>query len=159
VTLAVGPALATPVRGAEGALPTIVAVTTPPRLVTGAALDFGIVYRAPQANVVAVDQTVEDLDGPLVQRTTRQRRVSVVAQAFGREAGELRMTVAFRALPAADDSLSPSSPTRATRASRRPSRSTWAADATRGIDRGPRLKIVEVEGIIPSVLRAPRVSR
>ena len=97
LTLAVGPALATPVRGAEGALPTIVAVTTPPRPVTGAALDFGIVYRAPQANVVAVDQTVEDLAGPLVQRTTRQRRVSVVAQAFGREAGELRMTVAFGA--------------------------------------------------------------
>jgi hypothetical protein len=52
-----------------------------------------VTYRARGANVVAVIQVVEDLDGP--RRASRQRELSVVAAAFGREAGVLTVPFAF----------------------------------------------------------------
>jgi predicted outer membrane protein len=52
-----------------------------------------VTYRAPRANVVAVIEVVEDLDG--ARRTTRQRELGVIAAAFGREAGELVVPLAF----------------------------------------------------------------
>jgi hypothetical protein len=91
----VGIGVAPGVPAAEDPPPVIVTVSIPPRLVAGVPLDFVVVYRAPRANLVAVDQTVEDLDGPLFRRTTRQRRIGVIAQAFGYQAGELRIPVAF----------------------------------------------------------------
>ena len=50
-------------------------------------------YRARRANVVAVIQVVEDLDG--ARRATRQRELGVVAAAFGREAGDLLVPLDF----------------------------------------------------------------
>lgn len=52
-----------------------------------------ITFRARQANVVAVIQVVEDLDGP--RRVTSQREVSVVAAAFGHEEGDLLLPLVF----------------------------------------------------------------
>jgi hypothetical protein len=51
------------------------------------------VYRARRANVVAVIQVVEDLDG--ARRSTRQREIGVIAAAFGHEAGDLLVPVDF----------------------------------------------------------------
>ena len=82
--------------GGEVGPPLIVTVVPPPRLVVGASLDFVVVFRAPGANVVAIVETVEDLDGPLLRRTTRQRRIGVIGRAFGREAGQLPVSVSFR---------------------------------------------------------------
>jgi hypothetical protein len=95
LALVISAGLVVPAASAEGPPPVIVAITSPPRAVLGVSLDFVVVFRAPRANVVAVDQIVEDLDGPLLRRTTRQRRIGVVAQAFGHQAGELRTTVTF----------------------------------------------------------------
>ena len=83
------------VAGEEAQPPLIVTVIPPPRLVVGASLDFVVVFRAPGGNVVAIVETVEDLDGPLLRRTTRQRRIGVIGRAFGREAGQLPVSVSF----------------------------------------------------------------
>lgn len=76
-------------------LPTIVAVDAPARLQVGRTGHVRLAYRAPQANVVAVVQAIEELGGPVAPRTTRQREFRVVAQAFGFEAGELSVPLAF----------------------------------------------------------------
>lgn len=79
----------------EPKLPVIVGLTAPPRLRVGTSGEIRLTYRAPQANVVAVVQTVEDLDGADVRRSTRQREVGVIARAFGREAGDLPVPLSF----------------------------------------------------------------
>jgi hypothetical protein len=87
---------AAPAAPAAGDLrPVIEAVVTAPRQAVGQAGEVRIRYRAPGANVVAVVVAVEDLDGPPLQRASRQREVGVVTRAFGREAGELAVPLAF----------------------------------------------------------------
>jgi hypothetical protein len=76
-------------------VPWIVAVVAPRGLRVGQAGEVRITFRAPDANVVAVLLELEDLDGPDVQRASRARAVGVVAQAFGRETGELAVAVSF----------------------------------------------------------------
>jgi hypothetical protein len=94
VLLALGLAATAPAWAAEdGDLPEILHVGVPPRLVAGQPAEVRVSYRAPQANVVALIEVVEDLDG--VQRATRQREIGVVARAFGLEAGELVVHVSF----------------------------------------------------------------
>lgn len=73
--------------------PEILDVTVPGRLAVGRQGETRIAYRAPRANVVAVVQVVEDLDG--LSRTSRQVEIGVVAAAFGREAGQLTVPLAF----------------------------------------------------------------
>jgi hypothetical protein len=68
-------------------------VAIPGRLVAGQAGEARITYRARRANVVAVIQVVEDLDG--ARRVTSQREISVVAAAFGREEGDLVLPLSF----------------------------------------------------------------
>ena len=75
--------------------PEIVDVRAPSRLPVGVAGEIRLIYRASRANVVAVVQAVEDLDGSGVRRSTRQREFGVVARAFGREAGELAVPFSF----------------------------------------------------------------
>jgi hypothetical protein len=75
--------------------PVVVRLWVAPRLRAGEAAELRVEYRAPQANVVAVVQTLDDLDGPLESRASREREIGVIARAFGYEAGELRMPVAF----------------------------------------------------------------
>jgi hypothetical protein len=75
--------------------PVIVDVRAPPRLRVGAAGEIRLTYRAPRGDIVAVVQTVEDVDGPGLRRSTRQRRFDVIARAFGREEGELALPLAF----------------------------------------------------------------
>ena len=82
-----------PVGAAEADRPEILNVAIPGRLVVGRAGAARITYRARRANVVAVIQVVEDLDG--ARRITSQREVSVVAAAFGREEGDLVLALAF----------------------------------------------------------------
>ena len=77
----------------EADRPEILHVTAPDRLAVDQPGQARVAYRARRANVVAVVQVVEDLDGP--RRTTRQRELGVVAAAFGREAGDLLMPIAF----------------------------------------------------------------
>lgn len=67
--------------------PEILHVAVPDRLAAGYPGEVRITYRARRANVVAVVQVVEDLDGG--RRATRQRELGVIAVAFGREAGEI----------------------------------------------------------------------
>jgi hypothetical protein len=76
-------------------LPVIVDVAAPARLRVGVAADVRLAYRAPRANVVAVVEAVDDLDGPPLGRATREREVGVVARAFGYESGQLTVAVAF----------------------------------------------------------------
>jgi hypothetical protein len=78
---------------AETDRPEILHVAVRGRLVAGQAGEARVTYRAPRANVAAVVQTVEDLDGP--RRATRQRELSVVAAAFGHEAGEMAVPLLF----------------------------------------------------------------
>jgi hypothetical protein len=78
-----------------GDLPEILDVRAPRQLPVGVQGEIRLVYRARQANVVAVVQATEDLDGPAAPRSTRQREFGVVARAFGREEGELVVPVAF----------------------------------------------------------------
>ena len=73
--------------------PEIVNVAVVGRLTVGRAGQARISYRARQANVAAVVQEVEDLDGS--RRVTSQREVDVIAAAFGREQGELVLPLAF----------------------------------------------------------------
>jgi hypothetical protein len=76
----------------------IVEVLVPPRLQAGVPGEIRLTYRAPGANVVAIVEIVDHLDGPdgpgLV-RASRQRELSVVARAFGYESGELQVPLAF----------------------------------------------------------------
>lgn len=73
--------------------PEIVHVAVVGRLAVGRAGQARISYRARQANVAAVVQEVEDLDG--ARRVTSQREIDVIAAAFGREQGELVLPLAF----------------------------------------------------------------
>jgi hypothetical protein len=88
-------ATATVAPGAARDLPVVVAVVGPGRLRVGEAGTVRLTFRAPRGNVVAVIQEIEDLDGPVARRTTRQREFGVVAPAFGREAGELVVPLSF----------------------------------------------------------------
>ncbi len=85
------------VGGAVGAdeadRPEILNVAIPGRAVAGRAVAARITYRARRANVVAVIQVVEDLDG--ARRITSQREIGVVAAAFGREEGDLVLALGF----------------------------------------------------------------
>jgi hypothetical protein len=95
---AVGAWLALLVIGAgahadEAARPEIVHLTISGHLVAGRAGQARLTYRAQQANIAAVIQVLEDLDG--VRRTTLQREIGVVAAAFGHEEGDLVVPVAF----------------------------------------------------------------
>jgi hypothetical protein len=73
--------------------PEILNVAVVGRLAVGRAGQARITYRARQANVAAVVQVAEDLDG--ARRVTSQREVGVVAAAFGREEGDLVLSIAF----------------------------------------------------------------
>lgn len=78
---------------AEADRPAILHVAVSGRLAIGRHGEARLTYRARRANVVAVIQVVEDLDG--ARRTTRQRELGVVAAAFGYEAGVLAVPLAF----------------------------------------------------------------
>jgi hypothetical protein len=73
--------------------PEILHVAVSGRLVAGRAGQVRLTYRAPQANIVAVIQVSEDLDG--ARRVTSQREIGVIAAAFGREEGDLVVPLAF----------------------------------------------------------------
>jgi hypothetical protein len=77
----------------EGDRPEILSLVAPDRLGIGRIAEVRVVYRARRANVVAVIQVVEDLDG--ARRSTRQREIGVIAAAFGHEAGDLLVPVDF----------------------------------------------------------------
>jgi hypothetical protein len=86
--------LAGALAGADEAdRPEILHVAVPRQLVVGQRGEARVTYRAPGAHVVAVILAVEDLDG--ARRVTSQREVGVIAAAFGREAGDLVVPVAF----------------------------------------------------------------
>jgi hypothetical protein len=78
---------------AEADRPEILNVAIRGRLVVGQPGEARVTYRAPRANVVAVIRAVEDLDGG--RWATRQQELSVVAAAFGYEAGELAVPLVF----------------------------------------------------------------
>jgi hypothetical protein len=61
----------------------------------GAPADVRLSFRAPRGDVVAVIQEIDELDDAGIPRATRMREVGMVAQAFGREAGELILPVSF----------------------------------------------------------------
>jgi hypothetical protein len=84
-----------PAEANERDRPVIVDVAAPARLQVAVAALIRLTYRAPRANVVAVVQAIEDLDGPALSRTTREREFRMVARAFGYESGELSVPVAF----------------------------------------------------------------
>jgi hypothetical protein len=73
--------------------PEILNVAVVGRLAVGRAAQARVMYRARQANVSAVIQVVEDLDG--ARRVTSQREIDVIAAAFGREEGELVLPLVF----------------------------------------------------------------
>jgi hypothetical protein len=73
--------------------PEILNVAVVGRLAVGGAAQARVTYRARQANVSAVVQVVEDLDG--ARRATSQREIDVIAAAFGREQGELVLPLVF----------------------------------------------------------------
>ena len=77
----------------EADRPEILNVAIPGRLVAGRACAARVTYRASRANVVAVIQVLEDVDG--ARRVTSQREIGVVAAAFGREEGDLVLPLAF----------------------------------------------------------------
>jgi hypothetical protein len=87
--LLVGPAA----RADESDRPEILSLVAPDRVAVGRLADMRVVYRARRANVVAVVQIVDDLDGP--RRSTRQRELGMVTAAFGREAGDLLVPIDF----------------------------------------------------------------
>jgi hypothetical protein len=93
--LCFGPVLRAGIRAgaAEDDRPEILNVAIRGRLVVGQAGEARVTFRARRANVAAVVQAVEDLDG--ARRATRQRELSVVAAAFGHEAGELAVPLVF----------------------------------------------------------------
>src|SRR5262249_25406983 len=73
--------------------PEIVNIAVPGHLVAGRTGTVRLTYRARRANVAAVVHAREDLDGG--RRQTSQREISVVAAAFGREEGDLVLTLGF----------------------------------------------------------------
>src|SRR5262249_18571405 len=73
--------------------PEIVNVAVVGRLAGGRAGQARLPYPARQANVSAVVPGAEDLDG--AGRATSQREIDVIAAAFGREQGELVLSLAF----------------------------------------------------------------
>jgi hypothetical protein len=73
--------------------PEILNVAVVGRLAVGRAAQARVMYRARQANVSALIQVVEDLDG--ARRVTSQREIDVIAAAFGREEGELVLPLVF----------------------------------------------------------------
>jgi hypothetical protein len=77
----------------EADRPEILNITVLGRLVAGHAGEARVTYRARRANVVALIQAVEDLDG--ARRMTSERELGVVAAAFGREGGDLVVPLAF----------------------------------------------------------------
>jgi hypothetical protein len=77
----------------EADRPEILSVAVHGRLAVARPAALRVAYRAPRANVVAVIQVVEDLDGLL--RTSRQRELGVAAAALGQEAGELLVPLDF----------------------------------------------------------------
>jgi hypothetical protein len=77
----------------EATRPEILNVTFLGRLTASQPATVQVTFRAPGANVVAVIQILEDLDGS--RRTTSQRQVSVVAAAFGFEEGDLLLPIEF----------------------------------------------------------------
>jgi hypothetical protein len=79
----------------EQDLPWIVRIEPPGRGRGGQAAELRVTYRAPGANVVAVLEAAEDLDGPPTARAMREREVSVVARAYGYRRGELSWALAF----------------------------------------------------------------
>jgi hypothetical protein len=90
--------LAVAAAAGERDLPVIVDVAVPPRLHAGVPAEIWLAYRAPLANVVAIVEVVDHIDGPdgpTLVRASRQRELSVVGRAFGYEAGELRVPLAF----------------------------------------------------------------
>jgi hypothetical protein len=98
VALVIGLAAALPAAAQDRAgadLPVIVDVAVSPRVRSGEPAALRLAYRAPLANVVAVVEAIEDLDGPTLTRATRQREIGVVARAYGYEAGELVVPLAF----------------------------------------------------------------
>ena len=78
---------------ADADRPEILDVAVHGRLAVGREGEARLTYRARRANVVAVVQAVEDLDG--VRRGSRQREIGVITAAFGREEGELIVPLAF----------------------------------------------------------------
>lgn len=77
----------------EADRPEILNVAVPAHLAADRGASALITFRAPRANIVAVTRVVEDLDG--ARRTTSQRELGMVAAAFGREAGDLVVPLAF----------------------------------------------------------------
>jgi hypothetical protein len=75
--------------------PEILNVAAVGRMAVGRAGQARITYHARQANVSAVVQEMEDMDG--ARRVTSQREIDVVAAAFGREQGELVLPLTFAA--------------------------------------------------------------
>jgi len=73
--------------------PEILNVAVVGRFVVGRAGQARISYHARQANVAAVVQEIEDLDG--ARRATSQREIDVIAAAFGRAQGEVVLPLAF----------------------------------------------------------------
>jgi hypothetical protein len=80
---------------ADADLPWIARIDSPAQLRAGQAGELRVSYRAPRANVVAVLEAAEDLDGPPMGRAMREREVSVVARTYGYRRGELVWPVAF----------------------------------------------------------------
>ena len=79
----------------DDAIPAITSVAAPRRIRVGAAADVRVSFRAPRGDVVAVIQEIDELDDAGAPRATRMREFGMVAQAFGREAGELVLPVSF----------------------------------------------------------------
>jgi hypothetical protein len=77
----------------EADRPEILHVAVPRDLAAGHVAEARITYHAPQANIVAVIQVVEDLEG--ARRVTAQREIGVIAAAFGREEGDLVVPLEF----------------------------------------------------------------
>lgn len=73
--------------------PEILNVAVVGRLAAGRAAQARVTYRARQANVSAVVQVIEDLDG--TRRATSQREIDVIPAAFGHEQGELVLSLVF----------------------------------------------------------------
>jgi hypothetical protein len=70
-------------------------VVAPARLAVGAPGEIRLAYRARHANVVAVVRAIEDVGGAPLAWSTSEREFSVVARAFGFEAGEVTIPVSF----------------------------------------------------------------
>jgi hypothetical protein len=76
-------------------LPVIQHLAAPARLAPGATGELTVAFVAPRGDVVAMVVTVEGLEGPLWQRDTSQREVSLVTTAYGRESGRVTWPLRF----------------------------------------------------------------